>query len=88
MTDNGSVEKIEENNNNCRLVTIEGVTETETCDHVEESDASENNNKETTTDIESDSDVINSFMQNTSTEVGYDVFSFKFVLCHNCHRYY
>lgn len=84
MTDNGSAGKVEENNN-C-LVTIEGVTETETCDYLEESDVSENN-KETTTDFESDSDVINSFIQNTSTEVGY-VFSFKYLLRHNCHRYY
>lgn len=73
MTDNESAKKVGPNieeNNNCLV--IEGVTKTETCDF-EESDVFENI-KQTTTDFESDSDVINSFIQNTSTEVGYVLF--------------
>lgn len=84
MTDNGSIEKVEPNieqNNN--YIVIQGVTETETNDFLEESDVSEI--KETTTDFESDSDVINSFIQNTSREVGY-VFQFKYILRYNCHK--
>lgn len=72
MTDNQGVEKsapiFEENKN---VIAIEGVTETETSDFLEESGVVCENNKEVTVDFESDSDVINSFIQSTSSEVGY-----------------
>lgn len=82
MTDNGSVEKsernIEQENNNC--IVLEGATETETSDFFEESSVVyETFNKESTSDFESDSDVINSFIQNTNNEVG-TVVVFKYIL--------
>lgn len=80
MTDNRSVEKaeqiIEEENKNCLV--LEGATETETSDFFEESGVvcGETVNKEFTSDFESDSDVINSFIQNTNNEVGIVVFKY------------
>lgn len=80
MTDNEGVEKsernLEENNN---VMRIDGITETETSDFLEEISGVREINQEIISDLESDSDVINSFIQNTSGEVGY---LFKYLLRH------
>lgn len=76
MTDNDGVEKtelnIEENNNNCTDIIQSAAVGSETLECSKESSGvfCENVN-ETVGSTESDSDVINAFIQSTSDEVGY-----------------
>lgn len=74
MVDNENVvEKVETKND--RSVSIDGVTETETSDYFEESAVFTGNvNNKHNNNFESDSEVINSFIKNTSDEVGYLLF--------------
>lgn len=74
MTDNGDIKNPElicEENNNC--VALEGAINIGLLTLSEKNNILRKNDSIAGSDIESDSDVINSFIENTSKQVGYVV---------------